>query len=318
MIIKRLGKIFDPTHHTLPLGCEAFAQSPQALVFDDYVRIYFSTRAKDSSGKFLSHIAYVDMDYGLQRLLNISSGEVIPLGALGCFDEHGIFPFSVTRHGDSIFAYTTGWSRRVAVSVETGVGLAVSHDLGETFTRVGDGPILTASLDEPFLVGDAFVREFGDQFHMWYIYGTEWKQFAADAPPERVYKIGYASSEDGADWQKQRGPQLIPDLLGPNESQALPSVAKYKDCYHMVFCYRESYDFRTTQGRGYRLGYARSNDLHQWERLDDQIDFDLPAEAWDSDMQAYPHLFVLDGRLLLLYNGNEFGRYGFGLAELTF
>ena len=59
---KKLGKIFDPTHHKLPNDCVQFAQSPQALVFDDFVRIYFSTRSVDkTNGKYLSHIAFVDM-----------------------------------------------------------------------------------------------------------------------------------------------------------------------------------------------------------------------------------------------------------------
>jgi hypothetical protein len=34
-------------------------------------------------------------------------------------------------------------------------------------------------------------------------------------------------------------------------------------------------------------------------------------------MQCYPHVFECDGKVYLLYNGNEFGRYGFGLAELA-
>ena len=59
---KKLGKIFDPTHYSLINGCKEFAQSPQILEFDDFVRIYFSTRQKDeSNGKYLSHIAFVDM-----------------------------------------------------------------------------------------------------------------------------------------------------------------------------------------------------------------------------------------------------------------
>ncbi len=41
------ASIFDPTQHRLPNGCVQFAQSPQALVFDDFVRVYFSTRAVD-------------------------------------------------------------------------------------------------------------------------------------------------------------------------------------------------------------------------------------------------------------------------------
>ena len=50
---KKLGKIFDPADHVLPNRCKEYAQSPQALVFDDFVRIYFSTRERDASGKFL-------------------------------------------------------------------------------------------------------------------------------------------------------------------------------------------------------------------------------------------------------------------------
>ena len=49
---KKLGKIFDPTDHTLANNCVEFAQSPQTLVFDDFVRIYFSTRERDKNGKY--------------------------------------------------------------------------------------------------------------------------------------------------------------------------------------------------------------------------------------------------------------------------
>jgi hypothetical protein len=33
-------------------------------------------------------------------------------------------------------------------------------------------------------------------------------------------------------------------------------------------------------------------------------------------MLCYPHAFECRGKVYLLYNGNEFGRYGFGLAVL--
>ncbi len=46
---KKLGKIFDPTDHSLPNGCVEFAQSPQALVCADFIRVYFSTRKRDAS-----------------------------------------------------------------------------------------------------------------------------------------------------------------------------------------------------------------------------------------------------------------------------
>lgn len=311
---KKLGTIFDPTQHRLPNDCKEFAQSPQALVFDDFVRIYFSTRSVDErNGKYLSHIAFVDMHKNLQDVIRVSDSTVIPLGGPGCFDEHGIFPMSVLRHADAVYGYTCGWSRRVSVSVETAIGLAISRDEGLSFQRIGDGPVLAASLHEPCLVGDGFVRIINGVFHMWYIFGTGWRRYSSDAAPDRTYKIGHASSRDGINWIKEEARQIITDRLGPEESQALPTVIGIDGRHHMFFCYRQSSDFRANSSRSYRIGHAWSDDLQNWTREDENP---LTPGDWDSDMQCYPHVFECERRIYLLYNGNEFGRYGFGLAEL--
>ena len=313
----KLGKIFDPTQYALPNACVQFAQSPQALVFEDFVRIYFSTRAVDKrNGKFLSHIAFVDLQKNLRDVIRVSDKTVIPLGELGCFDEHGIFPMSVLRHGNSVYGYTCGWNRRVSVSVDTAIGLAISHDDGATFQHIGNGPVLAASLHEPFLVGDGFVKYIDEAFHMWYIFGTRWQKFAPDAPAERTYKIGHATSGDGVKWVKEEARQIIADVLGPHESQALPTVIGIDGRHHMFFCYRESFDFRSNKGRGYRIGHAYSDDLMNWTRDDQNPHLGITLGSWDSDMLCYPNVFSCDDQVYLLYNGNEFGRYGFGLARL--
>jgi hypothetical protein len=315
MYWEKLGKIFDPTEHTLINGCHEFAQSPQTLVFDNHVRIYFSTRSRDPvNGKFLSHIAFVDMDKTFGSVIQVSKHPVIELGELGCFDEHGIFPMNVLRCDNEVYAYTGGWSRRVAVPVETGIGFAVSHDHGNTFRKLGQGPILTSSLHEPFLVGDPFVQRYDNRFHMWYIFGTEWKQYADGTSPERIYKIGYATSTNGISWQRSNK-QIVSDKL-IDESQALPTVARFSGKYHMYFCYRHSSDFRSNRERSYRIGYAYSSDLINWTRDDSSAGINVTAGSWDSDMLCYPHVFECDSSIYLLYNGNEFGRYGFGLARL--
>lgn len=314
---KKLGKIFDPTRHKLPNECMQFAQAPQSLVFDDFVRIYFSTRAVDqNNGKYLSHIAFVDLQKNLRDVIRVSDKPVIPPGELGCFDEHGIFPMSVMRHGDSVYGYTCGWNRRVSVSVDTAIGLTISHDDGLTFQRIGNGPVLAASLHEPCLVGDGFVKVIGNIFHMWYIFGTGWKKPSSNAAPDRTYKIGHAASSDGINWVKEEARQIIADRLGPDECQALPTVIGIDGRFHMFFCYRQSFDFRTNKDRGYRIGHAHSDDLVTWARDDDNPHLEVTPGDWDSDMLCYPHVFDCDGSVYLLYNGNEFGRYGFGLAVL--
>jgi len=312
---KKIGKIFDPAKYKLANNCSEFAQSPQALVFDDFVRIYFSTREKDNTGKYLSHISFVDMDKSLKKVIVVSKNTVIELGSLGCYDEHGIFPLNIIRDEGKVFGYISGWSRRVSVSVETSIGLAVSNDDGLTFKRVGDGPVLTSSLAEPFLVGDPFVLNINGLYHMWYIYGVRWINNKVKDVKERVYKIGHATSSDRVSWVKE-GRQIVVDKLNSDECQALPTVIEFGGRYHMYFCYRQAIGFRQDKNKAYRIGYAYSENLKYWIRDDDNAGIDVTKGDWDSDMICYPHIFRCEDKIYMLYNGNEFGRFGFGLAVL--
>ena len=309
------GLLFEPQRYTLPDGCTDFAQAPQALVFDDFVRIYFSTRSRDAAGQYLSHIAFVDVDRDLERVIGTSTQTVIALGGLGCFDEHGIFPINIVRHGGAINAFTCGWSRRISVPVETAIGRAVSHDDGLTFERMGPGPVMAPTLAEPFLVGDPFVLVRGDRWHMWYIYGIAWVESSSDPGPARVYKIAQASSRDGFTWERT-GDAIVADAIGEDECQALPTVFEHDGRWHMYFCYRHATDFRMNRLRGYRLGYAWSDDLRTWTRADAAAGIDVSADGWDSDMLCYPHVFWCNEQAYMLYNGNAFGRHGFGVAAL--
>lgn len=281
----------------------------------DRVRVYFSTRERDSIGKYLSHVAFVDFDKGIQNILGVCNHTVIELGGLGCFDEHGIFPINVVRDGDRVLAYTTGWNRKVSVSADASIGLAISCNEGLTFQKNGKGPVLAASLNEPFLIGDAFVALYGGLYHMWYIHGTKWEKFVESDPPDRVYKIAHAMSQDGINWHRE-GRQIIADRLNADECQALPTVVHLNGMYHMYFCYRQAHGFRNQSNNAYRIGYAYSNDLINWVRDDSRAGIDVSESGWDSQMQCYPHTFQLDEKVYMLYNGNEFGRFGFGLAVL--
>lgn len=314
---ERLGKIFDPTKFNMQNGCSEFAQSPQTIVFNDFVRIYFSTRKRDENGEYISLIAFIDMNHELTEIINFSKKEVIGLGSLGTFDEHGIFPIHPFRDGETIYAFTNGWSRRKSVPVETSIGLAKSENNGETFVRLGNGPILTSSLHEPFLVGDGFVLKVDSMYYMWYIYANKWLEKTEHEPVARIYKITYATSTDLTNWKRNSCP-IIPDILNENECQALPTVLKIGDTFHMYFCFREATDFRTNPSRSYKIGYAYSKDLKSWIR-DDKLGGVMVASEkneWDSEMQCYPHLFEIKNQVYLLINGNEFGKNGFGLMKL--
>jgi hypothetical protein len=315
---KKLGLVFTPQQHALVTNGAGWAQSPDAVVFDNFVRIFFSTRCRDGdTGKYLSYVVFADMSKDLGEVIRVSSKPVIGLGGLGCFDEHGIKPMNMTRVRDALYGYTTGFSRRLSVQLDMAIGLAVSNDEGESFERVGPGPVLGASLNEPCMVGDGCVRLIGDEFHMWYVSGRGWRRYAERQEPDRIYKLGHATSADGINWTKEDGLQIVGDVLGEDECYSRPTVITLEGEHHLFFGYRHAFDFRTNPERSYRIGHARSTDLASWTR-DDAF---LPLEPgrpgqWDSEMVGYPCVFECDRNVYLLYNGNEFGRYGFGAAVL--
>lgn len=311
---KKLGKAFTPQEVTGRPWLKEFAQAPATLLFDDFVRVYFSCRPPaDANGQYVSHSAYVDLDRAdLFKVRAVARQPILKLGDLGEFDEFGTYPVSVMREGNSVRAYYAGWTRCESVPFNVAIGAAVSYDDGETFEKLGNGPVLTYTPDEPFVLSGPKVRRFNGQWQLFYIAGRKWK--VVDGRAEPVYKIRMAISDDGIHWLKHNK-DLIESRIEEDEAQASPDVFYANGKYHMFFCYRYSSHYRGKQN-GYRIGYASSADLMNWVRDDAKAGIDVSAQGWDAEMISYPHVFELDGKTYMAYLGDQVGRHGFGLAVL--
>src|SRR5882672_7797763 len=310
----KLGKILDTTKAVTADWMKEFAQAPCVLKFEDFVRVYFSCRpAPDANGQYVSRSAYVDLNReDLFEVLRLATAPTLTLGNVGAFDEFGTYPTSVIRNGKEVWAFYGGWTRCESVPFNVAVGLAISRDHGVSFDRVGNGPVLSYSSDEPFIISGPKVRRFNDHWFLWYIAGERW--LANNGKPEPVYRIRMASSADGVNWTKQNR-DLVERRIESNECQASPDVLFSNGRYHMFFCYRYAIDYRNRE-RGYRIGYAVSDDMNTWVRDDTKAGIDVSNDGWDSEMVSYPHVFELDGNIYMMYLGNQVGRYGFGLARL--
>jgi predicted GH43/DUF377 family glycosyl hydrolase len=311
----KLGKVFTPQEVEGRCWLKEFAQAPATLVFDDFVRVYFSCRpARDSNGQYVSYTGYVDLDRkNILKIIKISDNPIMQLGELGTFDEFGTYPTSVIRSGDDVLAYYGGWTRCESVPYNVAIGLAKSVDGGVTFSKFGSGPVLSYSIDEPMAVSGPKIRRFNNQWYLWYVAGNKWK--VVDGRPESIFKIRLATSADGVHWRKLNI-NPIEDVLEDDECQASPDVLFFKNKYHMFFSYKYSSNFRNTE-RGYRIGYASSKDLVNWVRDDSKAGIEISSgDEWDNQSIAYPHVFELDGKVYMMYLGNEVGRFGFGLAVL--
>lgn len=289
------------------------AQAPNVIMVDGIFRIYFTSRSKmESHGQYKSFINFADFSR-LDRtgLIRVASKPVLELGGLGDFDEYGTYPMSVLREDGRYLAYYGGWTRCLSVPFDVSIGLATSVD-GLSFQKFGRGPVLTKAISEPFVLSSPKIRKFDDIYVLSYIAGKKWT--IEDGRPEICYRIRIAFSTDGIHWERVNR-DIVESALGEFESQASPDIYQDENGFHMFFCYRNHTEFRTNIHSAYKIGYAFSKNLINWNRLDSRV------EILESDGEkrkkscSYPNVFNHNGELFMLFLEEDLGFGGFSIAK---
>lgn len=290
------------SHAQLPIADSASA---------GITRVYFGTRDRENH----TVTAFVEVEArDLSKVRSVAATPALGLGPRGAFDDSGAMPSWIVDHEGTKYLFYTGWNVGVSVPYRNAIGVATSANGGRTFERPFAGPILDRTTQEPYFCGAPCVLIDGGRWRMWYLSCTKWE--LVDGRPEPFYDIKYAESVDGVAW-KRSGRPCVP--LHPSEAGlARASVLREGDRYRMWYCYRGSRGYRGDSAASYRIGYAESSDGEDWTRRDECVELDRGAPGeWDSEMMCYPFVYRQEGVMTLLYNGNGFGRSGFGWATAT-
>lgn len=296
---KKLGQIYCPA------GEFSWMQSHAAVPFvdkldGDIFRIYFTTR----DSKNCAHLAFIDINIlKPTEILALSQTPVLEPGLLGMFDDSGAMGCWLTKANGKNYLYYQGWNLGLTVPFRNSIGLAVSEG-NSIFQRYSPGPILDRSMFEPHFTATPCVIVENGKWKMWYLSCTEW--LIENGTPKHKYHIKYAESDDGIHWQRNG---IIAIDYANKEEYAIsrPSVTHDEDKWRMWYSYR---------GSAYKIGYAESHDGKKWERMDSQAGITVSSTGWDSEMIEYPFVFDHKGQRYMLYNGNGYGKTGFGLAIL--
>ena len=295
---RRLGRL------ALDTSRAAWAASHAALpvvepLGDDRFALYLSLRDPDGRARIGRSVLTMSATPALEPL---ESEPVLDLGLLGAFDDSGVTTSCLVHSGSDRFLYYTGWSRGVTVPFYLAASVAISQN-GAPFERWSLAPLLERSDVDPFLTASPFVLVGHGRWRMWYVSATEWR--TSEAGPRHYYHIRYAESADGIAWQ--RDGRVAVDYADEDEHAfARPWVVHDADGYRMWFAVR---------GARYRIALAESDDGLTWARSD-ELGLTAGTEEWESAMVEYPCVFDWDGRRYMLYNGNDYGRNGVGLALL--
>jgi predicted GH43/DUF377 family glycosyl hydrolase len=95
----------------------------------------------------------------------------------------------------------------------------------------------------------------------------------------------------------------------PENAVGRPVVVRNRDEYLLIYCARRL-------NETYRIYVANSDDGISWRRTTEPL-IDVSQSGWDSEMVCYGSLLEHPNGTFLLYNGNAYGKDGFGVARLN-
>lgn len=271
---------------------------------DGTLRVYVQSRAANNVGR----VGFVDLDPADPRtVLRVAERPVLDIGEPGCFDDNGVFQTSVVADGNGRYLmYYVGFELCHHVRYRLFTGVAVSEDNGLTFQRAARTPALDRSPNEAFFRCGPYVLRDDDGYQMWYVSGNGWTDIDGKTMP--IYDLKTIRSTDGIHWPGE-GTQVLA-LDSSEHGFGRPFVVPHAGGWKMF------YSIRKRKPCAYRLGFATSDDGRTWTRRDDELGLDVSSSGWDSESVEYTALLETAGKTWILYNGNDFGGTGFGIAEL--
>jgi hypothetical protein len=294
------GRLFNPcgeyTHGSHPCAIH--------VAGDNYIVAFTRRDAQQKSHIFLSRTT-------------VSAGHIVlkgePRHALSpgepCrFDCDGAISVCLVKCSDNYYLYYVGWQNLPEGLWICDTGRARLDPDALTLTREFPGPVLGRDKTNPlFAAATAFHVEEGN-WQTWYNSGIRWEKTASGW--KHYYGIHYAHSANGIDWTCEPG-MCLPFADEYEYAFGRPSVIRRDGGYYMWYAHRATRTIDT-----YRIGFASSRDGRTWNRQDALSGIDVSPSGWDSEMICYPSVFEHRGVFYMLYNGNDYGKTGFGYAVM--
>jgi hypothetical protein len=297
---RKMGLVFDASKFN---WSKDTALQPTPLDMGDRIRVFVGSR--DASG--VSRIGFVDLDKNDPlKILGFSKKPVLDVGCDGCFDESGVVPSAVVRQGPLIYLFYAGYQLGSKVRFSVLGGLAISDDGGATFNRVQSTPVFERTPNETLFRVPHTVLFEDNKWKAWYGAGSKFVQGKAKSLP--VYDVRYTESENPLSFQSEGRSVLT--TQGEEYRLGRPFLFKKNVGEYYLF-----YGF-STDNTPYKLGYATSKDLMNWTRCDSNLNLDIHLDEWELEMTAYPSVIASNDKIFMFYNGNGYGKQGFGVAEL--
>jgi hypothetical protein len=301
---RKLGQIYCPSANNRHPKLLTHAANPiPVLIEGDLYRIFFSGR--DSNNR--SSVGAVDINIVKQKIIREYRQPFFECGPKGSFYVDGISIGNCYEINGMQYMLFMGWQSPKDAHWRGDIGrFVLKSDL--TLELDNEVPLMSFHTIDPISLSYPWVlKNEESNYSMWYGSTITWNT----GNGEMVHVINYASSIDGHVWCREG--LAVPYELGRAQAFSRPTVVgNTKAGYEMWFSYRSGC------GDKYRIGYALSKNGKEWDLDLEEAGIDVSSDGWDSEMIEYPFVFDHKGQRYMLYNGNGYGKSGFGLAVLAY
>lgn len=299
---KKTGLVFEPNISGFTHGSH-----PCAIHFkDDLFVIAFTCR--DSQQRSHVFLCYATIDNGTITLTSEPKIAMSP-GDAGYFDCDGVISVCLIKNNDHYYLYYVGWQNLPEGLWICDTGRATLNPGELTLKKDFPGPVLGRDKNNPLFAAATAFHITDNIWHTWYNSGVKWEK--KEHGWHHHYGIHHAQSTNGIDWVCDPG-LCLPFADEYEYAFGRPSVYHKNGTYFMWFAHRATKEIST-----YRIGFATSKNGLKWDRNDALSGIDVSSAGWDSEMICYPYVFEHKSILYMLYNGNNYGKTGFGMAVLV-
>ena len=292
------GLIFSRKNFPKWNSTHAWVPTP-IMINKKICRVFYAGRNKNN----MSQLGAFDIDLNNPKIIRrVFQKPFLELGKMGHFDDCAVIPSHIIKVKNTYYLFYIGWTQGKTVPYIASIGLATTKNLNKKFKRYSDAPILGRTKNDPIFTASCFIQKYMDKYKMFYTSNLSWNRVNNKSTPK--YTIKEASSSDLITWKHE----AITFKHKKNEiAITRPWIFKHNSKDVMLYSYRRYL---------YKIGLAKKIG-NKWIRKDKNIKIQKKNKPFDLMSQEYSSVVSYKNKKYMFYNGDNFGKYGFGLDILV-
>ena len=299
-IFNRRSRFLDPSTLSFEGKALNYASNPLIIkVSEELSRLFFNSRDENNRSSIYS-IDLLGEDF---IIISESIRLQHAFGNSSSFYSHGISLGNTFELGKKNYISVMGWKINPGEHWSGRIG-KVEVDSKGNLMRMDEKVWFDLDEEDPISLSYPAIYQEGTSLSMWYGSTVTWDS----GNGEMLHILKEKRSKDGTNFISSNS--VIPFKMDQAQAFSRPSIVKYNNRNLMAYSYRGSND-------KYKIGFVWLDDFSTATQVGGIPAFLPSREYWENEMVEYPSLFVRNKKLFMLYNGNDYGKTGIGITEIT-